>query len=228
MEDKISAMYSEAYNSYDSTNHTLSFFTDSSIREKAALEIVKNRPKRVIDLATGTGDLAIRISEITKEMHYNTKVIGLDKNESMLKIARNKISTRNLKNLKFEVSDVLKTKYQNSYFDVVSCSFSLKNFDVDSFTKEAHRILRDGGKLVITDISAPEEGFVGKCAFYLYFCYMELIGIVSGKKLYKWLPNSTAKFSKNKLIATLGKLGFKDLQTRKFFLGITYIIICRK
>ena len=83
-------MYSEAHKSYDSTNRLLSFNTDNIIRKRAANAILSSNPSNVLDIATGTGDLAMLIAKYAKEKGLKTKVTGIDMNAGMLSVAREK------------------------------------------------------------------------------------------------------------------------------------------
>jgi demethylmenaquinone methyltransferase / 2-methoxy-6-polyprenyl-1,4-benzoquinol methylase len=221
-------MYSEARNSYDPTNHLLSFYTDSSIRKRAARLVMQLKPKNVLDMGTGTGDMAIFTAEEAIEAGQGIRIDAIDTNQDMLRVARAKAAGRGLKRVRFEVGDVLGTKYQDGCFDVVTCSFALKNFDSEKdFLKEVHRVLARNGTFVLTDISMPESPF-GKLAFYVYYCYMKLFGLVTGKRLYKWLPESTRKFDRNGFIALVKRDGFSNVKVENHMFGIAYIMSCRK
>lgn len=221
-------MYTEAYKSYDFTNHILSFFGDSSIREAAAEEIIRLKPHKIIDVATGTGDMAINMAKLSREQGLDADITGLDINPNMLKVAKAKAKKAGLRNVRFEIGDILHLRYPDSYFDAVSCSFSVKNFgDLDKFAIEAYRILKKHGTLLIADISMP-EGIFKKIIFYFYLSYMRVIGFTTGKELYKWLPGSTAQFNRANFIKILRRNGFANLKKDEFFFGIAYILTCNK
>ena len=217
-------MYSEAHNSYDITNHVLSFFTDTKMRRRAAEEVLKNNPGRVLDIATGTGDTALFVAQMNKK----TNVIAMDANTLMLSTAEEKACRMGIENAHFEKGDAMKLKYPSNTFDAVICTFATKNMpSLDKFASESYRVLRKNGKLVIADISAPDAAF-NMFMFNMYMLYMRAIGSLTGKKLYKWLPGSTSAFDKKKLMRILEKNSFRNMHIKEFLFGIAYIITYTK
>ncbi len=221
-------MYSEAHKSYDATNRLLSFNTDNIIRKRAAEAILSSNPSNVLDIATGTGDLAILTARYANEKGLKTKVTGIDMNAGMLGVAREKASRNGIKNVVFEKGNALGLKYRTGYFDAAVCSFALKNFDSqERFLKEANRVLKSNGTFVIIDISKPSS-MTGRLAFGVYTKYMEMFGILTGKKLYQWLPGSTAGFNRNNFVKLIKAAGFRSIRINEYLFGISYMLICRK
>ena len=221
-------MYSEAHKSYDSTNRLLSFNTDNIIRKRAANAILSSNPSNVLDIATGTGDLAMLIAKYAKEKGLKTKVTGIDMNAGMLSVAREKAARNAARNVVFERGNALGLKYKTETFDAVVCSFALKNFDSqERFLGEVRRVLKSNGTFVLIDISKPESA-LGSIGFWFYMKYMGLFGIATGKKLYKWLPKSTAEFSRKEFIKRVKEEGFREVTVREYLLGISYMLTCRK
>ena len=221
-------MYSEAHKSYDATNRLLSFNTDNMIRERAANAILSSNPSNVLDIATGTGDLAMLIAKYAKKKGLKTKVTGIDTNAGMLSVAREKASRNAARNVVFESGNALGLKYRTGTFDAVVCSFALKNFDSqERFLGEVRRVLKSNGTFVLIDISKPESA-LGSIGFWFYMRYMGLFGIATGKKLYKWLPKSTAEFSRKEFIKRVKEEGFREVKVREYLLGISYMLTCRK
>jgi demethylmenaquinone methyltransferase/2-methoxy-6-polyprenyl-1,4-benzoquinol methylase len=221
-------MYSEAAGSYDSTNRILSFNADSSVRRAAAMRVMERGPSKILDIATGTGGMAIGIAELARKEGAKVSIVGMDQNRAMLRVARAKARKMKIRNIRFELGNASRIRYHDNSFDSVCCSFSTKNFrSLDRFVKESSRVLKRGGVLVISDISRP-EGALNIAMFRIYLLYMKLIGAVSNKKLYRWLPGSTNEFSRARLIKLLRENGMKDVRCREFFFGITYVISCVK
>lgn len=221
-------MYSEAHRSYDLINTFLSLNTDSIIRRKAAEAAISSNPSNLLDIATGTGDLAIMAAKLAEEKGIKTRVIAIDVNANMLKVAREKAAKLNAKNIIFEKGNALSLKYKSGFFDAAVCSFALKNFDSqEKFLKEANRVLKNNGTFVIIDISRPESS-TGRLAFGVYMNYMRLFGIITGKKLYKWLPGSTSAFDRKALISKIKAAGFRDIKKKERMFGIAYVLSCRK
>lgn len=221
-------MYSEAHGSYDITNKFLSFNTDNRIRKKAAESILSENPASVLDIATGTGDLAIMTARLAGEKGLKAKVTAIDMNSSMLSVAREKARRQGARNVVFEKGDATELKYADGSFDAVVCSFALKNFDSqEKFLKEAKRVLKRNGTFVLIDISKPEST-IGRPAFWVYMRYMELFGLITGKRLYKWLPGSTAEFNRKEFVKKVKGAGFKDVKVEEYLFGISYLLKCRK
>ncbi len=221
-------MYSEAHDSYDFTNHLLSFYADSAMRRKAAAAVMSDGPSRVLDIATGTGDTAIAIAKLAKEAGKATKITAIDVNEQMLKVARRKADAEGLNCVLFEKGDAMSLRYRNESFDAVVCTFATKNFsNIGKFLKETRRVLKRNGTFIVIDISKP-SGSTGPAAFSVYLAYMKLFGLITGKKLYKWLPQSTLRFNREEFIAASRKCGFRNLKTEESLFGIAYMITCRK
>ena len=149
-------------------------------------------------------------------------------NAGMLSVAREKASRDAARNVIFERGNALGLKYRTGTFDAVVCSFALKNFDSqERFLGEARRVLKSNGTFVLIDISRPESA-LGRIGFWFYMKYMELFGIATGKKLYKWLPKSTAEFSRKEFIKRVRDEGFREVKVREYLLGISYMMTCRK
>ncbi len=221
-------MYSEAHRSYDLTNRFLSFNTDSIIRKKAAEAIISTTPSNVLDIATGTGDLAILTARLANEKGSKTKVTAIDMNANMLSVAKEKAKQQRINNILFEKGNALGLKYRTGSFDAVVCSFALKNFDSqEKFLKEVHRVLKNNGMFLLIDISKPDSSF-GRLAFWIYMRYMQLFGVITGKRLYKWLPGSTAGFNRKKFINEVNRSAFKDIIVKEYIFGISYMLTCRK
>ncbi len=223
MDKENMAMYSEAHESYDLTNHLLSFFTDSSVRKRAANEVLKTRPGKVLDIATGTGDTAMLVAKAAQARGQKVAVTAMDANIRMLSTARAKARKEGLVNVHFEEGDSSSLRYPDGSFDAVVCTFALKNLDIERFASESYRVLRKNGILVIADISAP-QGLLNRAMFRIYLGYMGLFGWLTGKKLYKWLPGSTNSFDKSKFLKVLSAKRFHKARSSEFFFGITYIL----
>ncbi|MEM3839118.1 MAG: class I SAM-dependent methyltransferase [Candidatus Micrarchaeaceae archaeon] len=221
------AMYSEAYRSYDLSNRFLSLFTDSMIRKKAAEEALASGPRKILDIATGTGDTALELARLAYRRGVKAEIVAIDASPLMLSVAKRKSSGSKGAKPRFETGDASSLKYSGETFDCAVCTFALKNLELKSFAKESYRVLRKGGRLVIADISAP-EGRLNALAFRIYLFYMRLFGLLSGKKLYRWLPGSTCSFDKKGFMELMAANGFRLARSRSFLFGIAYILCYTK
>ena len=228
MSEHVSKIFAEVSDSYDMVNSVSSLGVIILWRLAAAKEaMIEKKKYALLDIATGTGDLAFEISKKANAMHKNISITGMDFSPNMLKVAKNKEKKRDA-GIKFELGDAMKLKYKDNSFDVVTSSFALRNVDdLNKFASEAKRVLKKNGKLVVLDISKPEKGN-GKILFYVYIAYMSVLGAFTGKKLYKWLPGSTSTFSREEFIGILEKNRFRNIRIHEFFFGISYIISCNK
>lgn len=206
---------------YDVLNRIISLGMDRSWRRSAVREALESRPGLVIDVGTGTGDLAFDlVSQNTGPM----KVIGLDFSSAMLRIAcRRADSVDDPELLRFVLSDALRLPFVNGVADVIVSAFVLRNLDSipDAFSAMAGA-LRSGGRIVLlemTPIRQPMFRFV----FRLYFrrCVPLLGRLISGHPdAYTWLPESVDGFiGVEELSRNLEAAGFREIRVRKLGLG---------
>ncbi|MDE1768854.1 MAG: class I SAM-dependent methyltransferase, partial [Candidatus Micrarchaeota archaeon] len=204
-------------------NHLFSMGFDIGWRNEAAQEAMLNKDKfKILDLGTGTGDLAIMMQKMAKKQDKNVKIVGTDFNKLMLEHARAKAKNAGYGNISFGVGDALKTGFPASSFDVVTTAFTLRSFDnLDTFSKELYKIIKGGGKFVLLDMAKPDHNawFMG--------IYLKIIPIVGGlvdKKVYAWLTSSIWKFDKHGMVKILQRQGFKNVKIRELRTGVAYII----
>ena len=149
--------------------------------------------EKILDVATGTGDLAITLGK-----NLASEIIGIDISEQMLEIGKIKVKKNKLqKNIKMEIGDGEKINYPNNYFDAVTVSFGVRNFEnLDKGLLEIYRVLKPGSELVILETSIPQS-FPLNCLYHLYTLYfMPLIGsfFSKDKSAYKYLSSSAKSF----------------------------------
>ncbi len=212
MSEQINRMFSDIHQKYDLMNHVLSLGIDRVWRNSAAKEAVIDKESyRILDLAAGTGEFAIAIKKACDRSGKNVRIIGLDFNRDMLKVAKEKVKRRG-ESIRFELGDVLSLRFKNNSFDVVTSAFALRDFDdLNRFTKEVYRVLKRNGKIVLVDMSSPESGFE-KYLFKLYFNVMILEGMLVDRNAYSFLVSSIKKFDKKHLLRLLKNNGFKDIK----------------
>ena len=212
-------MFNSIAKQYDFLNHFLSFGIDFYWRKKA-VKSIKNNPKIILDVATGTGDFAISASSIK-----NSKIIGIDISEEMLKIGETKIKNHKLeKRISLELLDVENLPFKDNYFDATTIGFGVRNFEnLSQGISEVYRTLKNGGNLVILEPSRPTL-FPLNLIYKLYFHHIvPIIGkIVSkDKKAYKFLPESVEFFPHGEDFLTyLREAGFKKCKHTTLTFGI--------
>ncbi len=221
---RIHDNFSRIHEIYGPMNHILSFGVDTLWRSDAAREIVSYRPGRILDVATGTGDLAMSIWKEALRAGVSTKIVGIDFNSSMLEVARERIKRHRMDGITVRQMDALKLGYDRGSFDLVTSGFAIRNFDdVDAFLKGAGRVLCPGGKLVLLDMAMPDGG-VQRAVFGLYAPVMRMVGRLVDKEAYDWLVDSIEQFDKKKFVSRIRGAGFKDVRMRQLASGIAYIV----
>lgn len=218
---QVEQMFDEIADHYDELNHTLSMGIDRNWRKKGILSLKNLNPKKVLDIATGTGDLAI-------DAYYRLQpdqILGIDISEGMMEIGRKKVAKLGLSDkITFEKQDCTNLQLPNNSFDAAIVAFGVRNFEnLDKGLQEILRVLRPGGKLMILELTSPEH-FPMKQAYIFYSkLVIPTIGkfISRNKAAYNYLPKSIAVFPQGKtMIAIMEKNGFKNTTFKLFTFGI--------
>lgn len=209
---------------YDFLNHLLSFGIDRRWRKRAVKEISKSfKNPMIIDVATGTGDLAIEAARILP-----LKITGIDISEKMLQIGQRKVAERNLENLiEFVRCDSENICFEDESFDVAMVAFGVRNFnDPVKGLSEMRRVLRRNGMIVVLEFSRP-DGIIFKHLYNIYFGYiLPFAGSLFSKhrKAYRYLNESVMRFAeKEKFISMMASAGFSEINQTRMTGGITSI-----
>ena len=226
MSDRINELFSSISGKYDFMNHFLSMGIDKRWRAAAAAEAIKERRSyRILDVATGTGDLAIALAGEARRKGAAAKIAGMDFNTEMIRLAKQKISRFGLESeVLIEKGDAMKMKYKPCSFDVVVSGFALRNFDsLKVFSKELIRVLRPGGRFVLLDMAMPDSG-ISRSFFKADFKVIKLIGSVVQKGAYSWLVSSVSEFDKKKFAGILEKEGFTGVGITNLTTGLAFFV----
>ena len=226
--EQIEEMFNNIAPEYDKYNYAVSLSIDRIWRKRAISCLKKHNPKRVLDIATGTGDLAILINKVISP----ESIIGCDISEGMMAVARKKCEKRGYSNIKFEKEDCTALSYPDNSFDAVTVSFGIRNFqNLEKSLCEICRVLRPKGHLVILELSTPLK-FPMKQLFHIYAKYvMPAVGklISKDKKAYEYLPESIAAFPQGEVMkGILEKCGFTNVVVRRFTCGLCTFYIAEK
>ena len=151
---QVEKMFDNISKEYDILNRVISFGIDISWRKKIVRILKSKNPSTILDVATGTGDLAIELVKTNAK-----KIIGLDISKGMLDVGINKINHKNLNNtIEMVIGDSENLKYDDNFFDAVTVSFGVRNFEsLDSGLREIYRVLKTNGSLVILETSNPTK-----------------------------------------------------------------------
>lgn len=215
-------MFDSIAGDYDALNHILSLDVDKIWRKRALKQIVDApAPVQVLDLACGTGDFSIAIAKALTGGH----VTGVDLSEGMLAVMREKVDKAELNGMiSIEEGDGENLRFPDNTFDRVTIAFGIRNFeDRPKGLREMLRVLKPGGRLVILELSCPENKII-RWFYDLYFLHIlpKIGGKVSGDKAaYAYLPASVAAFpGKKEFTATMREAGFRTVTHKAFTLGI--------
>jgi len=224
----VRSLFNSIAHRYDFLNHTLSSGIDIIWRRRAIQLLQPFQPKQILDVATGTADLAIEAVRLNPE-----QIIGIDISPKMLEIGRRKIQTRKLTHLiTLESGEAEHLRFESGSFDVVMAAFGVRNFtDLELGLKEFHRVLRIGGCTIILEFSQPKR-FPIKQMFRFYSRYFLplLGGIVSNNRsAYEYLPSTVAEFPDGEEFgALLRSAGFTNATCFPQTFGIASIYIAKK
>lgn len=209
-------------------NHFFSMNMDKGWRKAAAREAMLDRKSfRVLDSASGTGDLAFAIYDAALADHKEVSIVATDFVKEMLDIAAEKARRTGRDSIRFLTRDSLKTSFASGSFDVVATGFALRNFDsIGDFLAESHRLLSPRGRLVILEMAMPDAA-AQRLAFSLYSLFMRFISIFAGHE-YSWLVDSIKEFDKKALLASTRKAGFGNIRIRPLRSGVAYLLIAEK
>ncbi len=209
---------------YMVTNHVLSLGTDILWRRKTARLVADLKPSILLDLATGTGDLAEAIFKAVP----GVRLTGADFSAPMLEIAKK----RNLPGTEWLVADAMALPFADGTYDAVTVAFGLRNMaDWPAAVREMSRVLRPGGHLVVLDFSLPAlPGFRGAYRFYLHRILPKLAGLLTGQReAYEYLSGTIERFpSGEDMIRMLRANGFANGRAIPLSGGIASLYVAQK
>ena len=221
--EQVAQMFDTISGEYDGLNRVISFGIDIKWRKKV-LELVANKkPEKVLDIATGTGDLAILMTKTTA-----TEIIGLDISAGMLEVGKNKIAQRNLDSkIQMVLGDSENIPYEDNYFDAITVAFGVRNFEnLEKGLAEILRVLKPNGIFVILETSVPTKfPFKQGYAFHTRFI-LPLIGKLFSKDkvAYTYLSDSANIFPFGEALNNiLRKIGFIDVRHLPQTFGVATI-----
>ncbi len=221
--EQVKQMFDAISEDYDGLNRVISFGFDLKWRKKVVRTVLKKDAKRVLDIATGTGDLAIQLAN-----KGIPQVTGLDLSPGMLDVGREKVRRKGLENkVEMIVGDSENLPFEDEVFDAVTVAFGVRNFEhLEKGLSEIFRTLKKGGMLVILETSVPTK-FPFKQGYKAYTRFiLPLIGKLfsKDKSAYAYLSESAAAFPYGEEFNNiLGKIGFIAMENRPQTLGVATI-----
>lgn len=224
--EEVREMFDNIAPKYDLLNHTLSMSIDRVWRRRVVGEVRRAKPGRILDVATGTGDLAIAMARRIRDV----QVLGVDLSEQMLAVARRKIEVRGLDGrIVLDRGDAERLAVADASVDVATVAFGVRNFgDLGAGLRELARTIKPGGKVVILEFSRPRNRvFRALYEFYSYKILPRIGGLVSrDKRAYEYLPASVGEFpAPEEFMAMMARAGFRNCRARSQSFGIAQIYI---
>ena len=219
----VEKMFDDISNNYDFLNRILSFGVDVYWRKKLIQCMNIKDGQYIIDIATGTGDVAFEINK-----QYNVSIIGLDISKNMLQIAKMKLKNNKNKNTKIEFvhGDAEKLPMGDNSYDHICISFGFRNLgNYDKALKEFYRVLKPGGKLCILEFSQSRSKFFN-FIFSVYFNRIlpRIAAFISRADAYRYLPESVKYFpNESKIKDLLHSNHFTHIEFQKLTFGIATI-----
>jgi len=221
--DQVRDMFNSIAPRYDLLNHVLSAGIDIRWRKKVIRIIKQHNHQTILDVATGTGDLAIAAAKLNPE-----KIVGIDISGEMLKYQAIKLKDKNLEKLiELRQGDGESLPFEEGTFDVAMVAFGVRNFEnLEQGLKEMHRVLKKNGIIVILEFSKPERFPVKQFYSFYFKRILPSVGkwISRSDHAYNYLPDSVGHFPSGEAFSTfLRGAGFKNTKTTPLTFGIASI-----
>jgi demethylmenaquinone methyltransferase/2-methoxy-6-polyprenyl-1,4-benzoquinol methylase len=225
---QVADMFNNISSKYDFLNHFLSLGIDVLWRRNAINMLKNDRPKLILDVATGTGDFAIEALKLSP-----SKVTGVDISKGMLEVGRAKLEKRNLQSLiNLEYGDSENLPFEDNKFDAVVVAFGVRNFEsLKVGLAEMYRVLRKGGKVVILEFSSPKRFPFNNIYNFYFKAILPKIGSLISKdsSAYTYLPESVQAFPDGeKFIGILNDVGYTNTLCKPQTFGISTIYVGQK
>ncbi|WP_298479120.1 bifunctional demethylmenaquinone methyltransferase/2-methoxy-6-polyprenyl-1,4-benzoquinol methylase UbiE [uncultured Maribacter sp.] len=226
--EQVTQMFNTISKNYDGLNRVISFGIDIKWRKKVVSILSKKKPASILDIATGTGDLAINMVDTGA-----TKIVGLDISPGMLEVGKNKIADKNLNHtIDMVVGDSENLPFEENSFDAITVAFGVRNFEnLEKGLSEIYRVLKPNGSFVVLETSVPTKTPF-KQGYHLYTKYiLPLIGRIFSKdrSAYAYLSESASVFPHGeKFNNILSKIGFIDVVNKPQTFGVASIYVASK
>ena len=227
--EQVEEMFDNIAPKYDFLNRILSLGIDILWRKKLISKLKKSNPKFILDIATGTADVAIE----TVNMLNPDKIIGVDISNLMLEEGRKKLLEKKLTSvIELQQGDSENLQFETNTFDAVTVAFGVRNFEhLEVGLREIARVLKPNATLAILEISKPKS-FPVKNIYNFYFKYvLPKVGnwVSKDASAYTYLPESVQNFPQGKeFLLILEKVGFKNCQCTSLTFGISSIYTAQK
>jgi demethylmenaquinone methyltransferase/2-methoxy-6-polyprenyl-1,4-benzoquinol methylase len=217
--EQVEEMFDNIAHRYDFLNHLLSLGIDITWRKKAVKYIGTIQPKKILDVASGTGDFAFEALKLNPE-----KITGFDLSEGMMNYGRAKAAKLNVATIvTFVKGEAEQMPFADNSFDAITVGFGVRNFEhLEAGLREMHRVTRPGGKVAILEASQPQNTII-RALYSLYFGnVVPMIGRMFSKdaRAYSYLPESVKAFPEGfEFIKILENIGFRNIKWQPLTFG---------
>lgn len=206
--DQVEEMFDNISSKYDFLNHLLSVNIDKIWRNNAVKKLKEFQPKKILDVATGTGDFAVAITKLG-----DVKITGIDISEGMLNVGRKKVERKGLNHLiDLKKADSENLPFENNEYDAVTVGFGVRNFEnLEKGLSEILRVLKPGGKFLVLEFSKPTRTPFKQFYSFYFTKILPLVGRLVSKNsnAYTYLPESVNEFPDgDRFLTILANVGF--------------------
>jgi demethylmenaquinone methyltransferase/2-methoxy-6-polyprenyl-1,4-benzoquinol methylase len=220
----VQTMFDKISFRYDFFNHLATFYIDKYWRYQFVRKLNINDDMNILDIATGTGDVIIKICSKNK----NIKGVGFDCSQNMLNVAKNKSKIKKIDNIEYVHGYAESLPFKGNSIDIVTISFGMRNFnDYEDALREINRILKPRGTLAILEFCRPKNSLFQALFSFYFNKIIPIIGkLLTGEKKFDYLPESVNNFfSKTELSKKIENFGFENIYKKNLTFGICSIII---
>lgn len=225
---QVTQMFDAISGNYDGLNRVISFGIDIKWRNRVVAILKKRNPTKILDIATGTGDLAINLVKTGAE-----QIIGLDISKGMLEVGKKKVTEKGLdRTIEMVVGDSENLPFEDHSFDAVTVAFGVRNFEnLEKGLAEIYRVLKPSGTFVVLETSVPTKSPFKQGYWFYTKSILPLIGKMFSKdrSAYTYLSESAAVFPYGQAFNNiLGKIGFIAMENKPQTFGVASIYIASK
>lgn len=225
---EVATMFNNISAKYDFLNHFLSLGIDKLWRKRAIRELKTLKPKKILDIATGTGDFALEALKINPQ-----NVIGVDISEGMLKVGMEKMKTKQVDHIiSLRLGDSENLPFEENTFDAITVGFGVRNFEnLNKGLSEMLRVLKPGGKAVVLEFSKPKIFPVKQLFGFYSRIFIPFFGKLfsKDKRAYSYLPESVKVFPEgHSFLTILTEVGYSEVNSIRLSGGIATIYVGTK
>jgi demethylmenaquinone methyltransferase/2-methoxy-6-polyprenyl-1,4-benzoquinol methylase len=225
---EVATMFNNISSKYDFLNHFLSLGIDKLWRKRAIRELKSLKPKRILDIATGTGDFALEALKVNPQ-----NVIGVDISEGMLKVGMEKMKAKQVDHIiSLRLGDSENLPFEANVFDAITVGFGVRNFEnLNKGLSEMLRVLKPGGKVVVLEFSKPKMFPIKQLFGFYSRVFIPFFGKLfsKDKRAYSYLPESVKVFPEGQdFLNILTEVGYSEVSSIRLSGGIATIYLGTK